>query len=70
VPTPGAGSFRAECPFELTTSGAVVLDGGAPRVIDDGAQLITLRARLGERTATAQVLKADRRPLPTPAGPG
>ena len=68
-PAPGAGSFRADCPFERTTSGAVVLTNGAPVVIDDGAQLLTLRVRLGDRTATAQVIKADRRPVVSAVGP-
>ena len=66
---PGPGAFVADCPFERSTNGALVTAAGQPVVHDDGAQLITLRAHLGDRTATAEVIKADRRDVDPAAGP-
>lgn len=65
----GPGAFVAACPLEHTTGGALVLVGGQPVVIDDGAQQVTLRARSGERTQVLQVVVADRADAVAGAGP-
>jgi prepilin-type N-terminal cleavage/methylation domain-containing protein len=65
----GPGAFGAACPFEHTTGGALVLVTGQPVVIDDGAQQLTLRASLGDRSAVVQVVKADRSDASIEDGP-
>lgn len=65
----GPGAFRDACPYEHTTGGALVQVAGQPVVIDDGVQQVTVRARLGDRSATIQVVKADRSDAAVGAGP-
>lgn len=65
----GPGAFRDACPFEHTTGGALVQVAGQAVVIDDGAQQVTLRARLGDRSQTVQVVKADRTDAEIESGP-